>query len=172
MDRETKEQVVKELSDKFGAAKALYLADFRGISVEGLTTLRNNLRQKAGVLSVVKNTLAKKSIENTPYESLQKHIDGPTAIIFSNEDPAATAKVIIDFKKKNNFLGIKSGWLSGKILSEKEIEQISKLPSREELMAKILATFKAPHSGLVNTLSGVHRKLLNVLIAIKDKKTN
>ncbi len=170
MNRQEKAEFVQSFSEKIKDCEALYLADYCGLNVEKLSTLRRELREKDGELNVVKNKLAQKAIADTPFESLSEYFTNPNAVIISKSDPAAVAKVLVDFNKKNDEFELKNGWLSGEVLDLEGIKKVSNLPTREELLVTVLRSLTGPHYGLVNTMIGVHRKLIMALNAIKEKK--
>ena len=171
MKRLEKEEKVESLSKALSDAKLLCLGEFQGLNVQEITSLRQALRGAHAEFHVVKNTLAKRALHETPLEVLEKHFSGPTAIAFSSDDPVEPAKVLIRFSKDNPKLKLKAGLLEGRILSAEGIEELSKLPSREILLASLLGTLKSPPTALVNVLSGVMRKFLWVLRAIDEART-
>lgn len=171
MNKETKQQQVTELHEKLTQAKAVFLADFRGMNVEQATTLRNELRAAAVEYKVVKNTLLELASKGTDKESLTPHYAGPTAIAFSYDDPVAAAKVLSKFAKAqpNNFK-LKAGVLTGKAIQVADIQALADLPSREVLLAKLLGTLNAPVSNFVGVLAAVPGSFVRALAAIQAKK--
>lgn len=170
MNKQEKAAEVLSIKRDLEESEAVYLAGYRGLTVERMSALRAKLREKNGKFRVVKNTLTAKAIDESAYESIKEFLVGPTSVIFCKEDPSGAAKMLLEFAKKNTQLELKAGWMSGQPLSVGDIAKISELPSRDELLAQVLRCIKGPHSGLVNTLIGVHRNILNVLNAIKDTK--
>lgn len=170
MKRVEKGKKVESLSKALSDARLLCLGDFQGLNVQEMTSLRQALRISHTEFHVVKNTLAKRAIQGTPLEVLEEHFSGPTGVAFSAHDPVEPAKVLIRFSKDNPKLKLKAGLLEGKVLSTESIEELSKLPSRETLLASLLGTLKSPPTGLVNVLSGVIRKFLWVLRAIDEER--
>lgn len=169
---EAKKVIVSNLTDKIANSKTLVLVDYRGLTVEQDTELRVALR-KAGVkYEVVKNTLTRFAMNNNGYSELDTYLNGPTAIAYSYEDVLAPAKVIAEFAKKFEHLQIKVGIVEGKIFAEDEIKALAELPSREELIAKVLAGFNAPITGFVNVLNGNLRGLVVALNGIAEKKAS
>ncbi len=165
-----KKGVVKELSEKIKAAKAIVLADYRGLTVEQDTELRNALR-KAGVeYKVVKNTLTSLAMEENGLNDLNAYLSGPTSIAMSDSDLVAPAKVMSEYAKKYEKLDLKAGVVEGKIIDVDNIKRLADLPPREVLIAKVLGGFNAPISGLVNVLNGNIRGLVVALNAIAEKK--
>lgn len=166
-----KKEIVKELSEKIREAKALILADYRGLTVEQDTELRRALR-KAGVeYRVVKNTLTKLAAKENGYEELEPFLNSPTSMALSKTDPVAPAKVLSEYAKKFEKLEIKVGIVEGKIVDLNGIKAIADLPPREVLIGKALGGFKAPLYGLVNVLNGNIRGLVVALNAIAEKKS-
>jgi large subunit ribosomal protein L10 len=153
MDRVTKEQQVNELKDKLGKTASLVLADYRGIDVPTVTGLRDLFRKVQCEYKVYKNTLVKLAVKGTPMEGIGKHLEGPTAIIFSWESPSAPAKVATKFAKDVEKFVVKGGYFEGQVLDVKGVESLASMPGKDELRAKLLATFMAPATDLVRTLS-------------------
>ncbi|MDP4092385.1 MAG: 50S ribosomal protein L10 [Bacillota bacterium] len=169
---QAKKEVVNELSEKIKAAKAMVLADYRGLTVEQDTELRSALR-KAGVeYKVVKNTLTRLAAKENGLDGLDSFLNGPTAVAMSDTDPVAPAKVISEYAKKYEKLEMKVGVVEGKIIDVNEIKALADLPPREVLIAKVLGGFNAPISGFVNVLNGNIRGLVVALNAIAEQKAN
>ncbi len=167
-----KKEVVSELSTKFKEAKAMVLADYRGLTVEQDTELRSALR-KAGVeYKVVKNTMTKFAADQNGLEGLDPFLNGPTALALSTTDPVAPAKVLSDYAKKYDKLELKVGVVEGKIIDLAGIKALAELPPKEVLIAKVLGGFNAPISGFVNVLNGNIRGLVVALNAIAEQKAN
>lgn len=165
-----KQEVVKEISDKMKNAKAMVLADYRGLTVEQDTELRSALR-KAGVeYRVVKNTLTRFAAKENNLEGLTPYLSGPTAIALSNTDPVAPAKVLMEYSKKYEKLELKVGVVEGKIIDLNGIKALAELPPKEVLIARALGGIKSPLAGLVNVLNGNIRGLVVALNAIAEKK--
>ncbi len=165
-----KKEVVKRLSQQFSEAEILVSVDYMGLDVAAITDLRAKLRQVDGSMEVVKNTLLRLAVKDTDGELLMESFTGPTAIVSSAGDVVALAKVLVDFAKSNDKLEISAAAMSGKMLDAKQVEQLSKMPSREELLTKLLYVLNGVPTSLVNVLSGVPRSMVNVLSAIKDQK--
>ncbi len=165
-----KKEIVERLRQQFSAAQILVAVDYKGLDVAAITDLRSKLRQADGQMEVVKNTLLRRAVQDTEAESLLDCFKGPTAIVSTASDPVAVAKALVDFAKANEKLEISAGVMSGKGLSPDEIKQLSKLPSKEELLTSLVYTLNAVPTSLVNVLSGVPRAFVNVLSAVKDQK--
>ena len=170
MKKSSKEQVVSELAGKLAAAKASFLADYRGLTVDQVNQLRGKLREVGVDYRVVKNTLLKLAAKDTGAACLEEHLTGPTAIAIVMDDPVAPAKVLSEYAKQNNKFELKAGALEGKLLSLDDIKALSDLPSREVLLAKMLGSMNAPITNFVGVLAAVPRSLVQVLAAIQDKK--
>ena len=171
MNKESKQQVVAELHEKLQKAKAVFLADFRGMSVEQATTLRDELRKASVEYKVVKNTLLELASKDTDKAALNSYYAGPTAIALSYDDPVAAAKVLSKFaKEQTNPFTLKAGLLSGKTISPADIQALADLPSREVLIAKMLGSMQAPATNFVGVLAAVPGSFVRALDAIRAKK--
>ncbi|WHH57463.1 50S ribosomal protein L10 [Petroclostridium sp. X23] len=167
---EQKKEAVQQLVEKLKSASSGVLVDYRGLTVEQDTDLRNELR-KAGVeYKVVKNTLTRFAANETGYEALDPFLHGPTSLALTYEDPVAAAKVLSEFAKKNDKLEIKAGFVDGKVIDVNGVKALAELPPKEVLIAKVLGGFNAPISGFVNVLNGNLRGLAVALNAIAEKK--
>ena len=151
---EAKKAQVVELVDVLKNATTGVLVDYRGLTVEEDTKLRNNLRAAGVKYFVVKNTLLRLAANQTGLEDLDSILHGPTALAVS-EDAVAPAKVLADFAKENDTLEIKSGFMDGKVLSLDEINTLAKTPSKETLIAKMMGSLNSPISGLARLLSTI-----------------
>ncbi len=171
MNKEEKQNLITELHEKLANAKAVFLADFRGLNVTQATDLRNQLRKANVEYRVVKNTLLERASRGTDKETLSSQYVGPTAIAFSYDDPVEAAKVLSRCAKElqANFK-LKAAVLTGKLISVPDIQALAELPSREVLLAKLLGTMNAPVSGFVRTLAAVPQSFVRVLDAIKNTK--
>jgi large subunit ribosomal protein L10 len=171
MNRSDKEAIVTEVAEKVSRATAMYFADFTGLTVGEASELRREFR-KAGIeYTVVKNTLAKKALEQvTGYESVYEKLVGPTGIAFSYDDAVAPAKIIKKFSEKSGKLKLKVAVLEKQVFDGSKLDELSKLPTRGELMSGILGSIQAPISGVVGAIGAVARDLVNVIDAIEKKK--
>ena len=152
-----KKAVVAELSEKVESAQTIVLAEYRGIQVGDLTKLRAKAREDGVYLRVVKNTLARRAVEGTPFEPLAAEMTGP--LIYSiSEDAVAAAKVINDFAKDNDNLVIKAGNYAGEQLDEAGIKALANIPSREVLLAQLLGVMQAPVSAFARALGALAAK--------------
>ena len=151
---EAKKAQVAELIEVLNGATTGVLVDYRGLTVEEDTKLRNNLREAGVKYFVVKNTLLRLAANQTGLEDLDSILHGPTALAVS-DDAVAPAKVLADFAKENDTLEIKSGFMDGKVLSIDEINTLAKTPSKETLIAKMMGSLNSPISGLARLLSTI-----------------
>jgi large subunit ribosomal protein L10 len=170
MNKAEKVTEVNFLSERLKKAKAVILAEYRGLKVSEITEIRKDLRKNAGELKVVKNRLAKRAMAASGIASMEGHLKGPLALVFSDQDPVVISKLLTKHAETYAALKLKAAYLDGKVIDAKGLEALSKLPSREELYAKLLGTLAAPAQGLVRVLHGVPQKLAIVLKAIAEKK--
>ena len=169
LNLEGKKEVVAEISARVAKAQAIVIAEYRGIPVEDITVLRREARASGVYLRVLKNTLARRAVKGTPFEKLADQMVGPLAYGIS-EDPVAAAKVLHAYAKKNDKLVIKGGAIPGQLMNAKEVGQLATMPSREELIARLMGTMQAPIAKLVRTLNEVPAKLVRTLAAVRDQK--
>jgi large subunit ribosomal protein L10 len=173
LNKQSKQQVVTEVHEKLARAKAVFLADFRGMTVEKATTLRNDLRLAAVEYKVVKNTLLEIASADTDAVALASHFNGPTAIAITYTDPVAAAKVLAKYAKEQQAaFRLKAGLLSGKMITVAEIQALAELPSREVLIAKMLGSMNAPATNFVGVLAAVPGTFVRALDAIRQQKQN
>lgn len=170
MKRTEKEQLVAQWSEKFKMAKAVILTEYRGLKVSELTELKREVRKLAGDLRVVKNRLVKRALQGSELAALEEHFKGPTAVAVSAGDPVNLSKLLAKYVGSFAPFKFKVGFLSGKIISAREIENLSKLPSKEELYAKLLGTLAAPATNLARLLQAVPQKLARTLKEIEKQK--
>ena len=170
-----KQAVVAELKEQLTSAKGVVLTGYKGLTVAQDTALRREFREAGVTYHVVKNTMLRLAAQEAGIEGLDEHLEGTTAFAFSAEDAVAPAKVIGGFIKKNKLddagvLMIKVGMGEGQVIDAKEVNALATLPSREELIAKMLGSMNAPISKTVNVLQGVIRKAVYVLDAVRAQK--
>ncbi|MEJ2151375.1 MAG: 50S ribosomal protein L10 [Gemmatimonadota bacterium] len=165
-----KKKIVTELGDRLSGVKCLYLADFTGLGVAEITDLRRQLAEADVDFIVVKNTLAKRALEDTPYAALAEHLEGPNAFAFSTEDVVSPAKVLTDFAKAADRPQIKAGAIEGQVVSIEEIRRIAKLPARNVLLSEVVGYARAPIAGLVYTLNGLLSQFVRTLDAVRAQR--
>ena len=166
---EQKQAMVSEVATKLQGAQAVIVAEYRGLNVERVTQLRSKARKSGVYLRVLKNTLARRAVKGTPFEKLSEQMVGPLMYGIS-QDPVAGAKVLSEFAKENELFVIKAGAMPNAVISAQEIKALSQLPSREELIAKLLGTMQAPVTKLVRTMNEVPSKFVRTLAAYRDTK--
>lgn len=172
MNRDQKTDIISELNETFSKAKFAVVADYRGLKVTQLEKLRKNLRESDAQIQVAKNTLLRLAVKGTPYEGLSDAFSGTTAVAVGFTEPVGPSKALTAFASEFNAFSIRTAVLDGTILSADDVVALSKLPSREELLGKLLGTMSAVPTGFVRVLSAVPQKLLYALSAIKDQKDN
>ena len=170
MARPEKVQKVESLQEIFNESMSVILNDFTGLNVEKISELRKLCRENGVEYRVVKNTLAKRGIKGTPGEALDGHFEGPTALAISRETENVSAKIIADFAKEHEAPKFKAGLVEGKIIDATEILALAKLPTKPELLSKLLAGMQSPGNNLVSVLQGTLRNLLYAMNAIIEKK--
>jgi len=166
---EQKQAMVSEVAAKLQGAQSVIVAEYRGLNVERVTQLRSKARKSGVWLRVLKNTLARRAVKGTPFEKLSEQLVGPLMYGIS-QDPVAGAKVLSEFAKENELFVIKAGAMPNAVMSAQDIKALSQLPSREELLAKLLGTMQAPMTKLVRTLNEVPGKFVRTLAAVRDSK--
>lgn len=170
MNKLKKEKTVEFLNKEVNAAKSIILLDYKGINVETIGHFRAFCRKNNVRYRVVKNTLFLRALKDTDFSCLNEHVDGPVSILYSVEDEVAPAKVISTFDKNLNKFIVKAGSLSGNVINDKEIEELSKLPSKEVITGRMLGVLNGPARSFVSVLNQTVAGFVNVLSNIKDKK--
>ncbi len=167
-----KAAVVEEMKEKLQSAQGAVFVGFSGLSVADVTKLRRKFREGGVEYKVVKNTLTRIAADELGFNDLDAVLEGPTAIAYSAEDTVAPAKILKDFIKetKTEALTVKAGIADGQVIDAVAVEALASLPSREELLAKLVGSMQAPISGLVNVLQGNIRNMVYVLDAVRAKK--
>ncbi len=174
LNRQEKEKRVGWLNEQFRGAKALFLTNFQGLSVSEMNALRSELRNRGVNYKVMKNTLVRLAYQDTDVATLGPDFVGPRAAAWTetSDNAPAMAKVLVDFAKAHPNLTLIRGVLDGKLVEPTEMEALSTLPPREELLARVLGTMKAPMNAFVGTLAAVPRSLLTALKAIEEQKSS
>ena len=165
-----KERKIAELVEILGEAKAIYLADLSGMSVEMLTGFRRLCRENGITLEVVKNTLLHRASRETQFAPVSPHLHGPTALMTTTTDAVAPARILDQYIKKNKMPKVKVAWLEGDLFDEMGIQALAKLPSREVLLSMLLSVLNAPLTNLVGVLSACPRNLANVLDQVAKRR--
>ena len=152
LNLEQKKAVVVEVSEQVSTAQAIIVAEYRGLQVGEMTALRVQARKSGVYLRVLKNTLVRRAVEGTPFSGLANEMVGPLVFGISS-DPVSAAKVLSDFAKVNDKFIIKAGAMPNQVMDVKGVQALASLPSREELLAKLLGTMQAPVAKFVRTLN-------------------
>jgi len=169
LNLEQKQAVVSEIAAQLGKAQSVIVAEYRGLDVGAVTELRSKARKSGLYLRVLKNTLARRAVKGTPFEKLSDQMTGPL-IYGISQDPVAGARVLSAFAKDNEKLVIRAGAMPNVLMSVKDVKALAALPSREELLAKLLGTMQAPVVKFVQTLNEVPTKFVRALAAVRDKQ--
>ena len=164
-----KKEIVAEISDVASQALSVAVAEYRGMEVAELTDLRVKAREQGVYLRVVRNTLAKRALSDTKFSDLDSALTGPLIYGFSVEAPGGAARLFKDFSKTNDKLNVTALSIGG-LLGPEKLDAVASLPTRDEALAKLLATFKAPAEKFVQTINEVPGKFVRVLAAIKEEK--
>ncbi len=171
MNRDEKAQAISEFAEGIGQATNAFLIDFKGITVPQVTELRKQVRETGSEYVVVKNTLALIAVKDSPLKTLEKQFTGMTAVAYNKTDAVALAKALTKFAKDVPTVQFKGAMLNGQIVPAAEIQNIASLPSREELVSKLLFLLQSPIRGLVTVLNANIRNLAVVLDQIAKQKT-
>ena len=169
LNLEEKKAVVAEVSAEFAGAQTVVVAEYRGITVENMTQLRAQARKEGVYLRVLKNTLVRRAVADTPFAGIADQLVGPLAYGIS-KDPVAAAKVMHGFAKTNDKFVIKAGAMPNFLMSAKDVGNLASMPSRDELLSKLLGTMQAPIAQFVRTLNEVPTKFVRGLAAVRDKQ--
>ena len=169
LNLDDKKTVVAEVSAEIANAQSIIVAEYRGLGVVDLTALRANARKSGVYLRVAKNTLVRRAIAGTPFEGLSKQLVGPL-IYGISKDPVAAAKLLNDFAKGNDKLAIRIGAMPNYVMDVAGVKALATMPSREELLSKLLGTMQAPITQFVRTLNEVPTKFVRGLAAVRDAK--
>lgn len=169
LNLDEKKAVVAEVSTQVAKAQAIIIAEYRGLGVGNMTKLRAKARESGIYFRVLKNSLARRAISGTPFSGLSDHMIGPLAYGIGS-DPVAAAKVLHEFSKGNDKFVIKAGAMPNLVMSSKEIGSLAALPSRDELLSKLLGTMQAPVANFVRTLNEVPARFVRGLAAVRDQK--
>ncbi|MGE4266528.1 MAG: 50S ribosomal protein L10 [Deferribacterales bacterium] len=172
MKRADKEQLVNALAEQVKSADALFLANYKGLTFPQITAIRAAIKSQGSDFKVVKNTLLKIALHDNDITALDEYLKEPTTCAIVKGDVAAVAKEFKKFAKSYDKFNIKAGYLEGSRLTADDVNRLADLPSREELLAKMLGSMNAPVVNFVSLLANIPRSLLNVLNAVKDKKQN
>jgi large subunit ribosomal protein L10 len=169
LNLEQKRALVVEVGAKVAQAQAIVLAEYRSLDVEAITHLRAKARGAGVYFRVLKNTLARRAVAETPFAGLAQHMTGPLVYGISR-DPVAVAKVLNDFAKGNDKLVIRAGAMPNQVMSAKEVATLASMPSRLELIARLMGTMQAPIAKFARTLNEVPGKFVRTLAAVRAER--
>jgi large subunit ribosomal protein L10 len=164
-----KQDMVAEVSAEVAKAQTVVIAEYRSLTVADMTDLRRKARGAGVYLRVVKNTLARRAVADTPFQGLSEQMVGPLAYGIS-ADPVAAAKVLNDYARSNDKLVIKGGAMANKVMSAKDVATLASMPSREQLLAQLMGTMRAPVAKFVQTLNEVPGKFVRTLAALHGER--
>lgn len=167
---EDKQKIVNEIEQKLQDATLVVFTNFRGLNVDEMTELRNKLRVPGVEYKVLKNTMTRFALKNLGFEEASQQIEGPNAVLFSNDDPVGPAKTIFEFAKKHTKLEVKLGILEGQVVSADKVKALADLPPREVLIAQVLGTMQAPITSFVRVLNANLTGLVRALDQVREQK--
>lgn len=167
---EQKQAIVAEVAEVAKTAQAAIAAEYSGLTVEQMTALRREARNNGVYLRVVKNTLARRALEETDYACMRESLKGPLVLAFSTRDPSSAAKILSTFAKQNEKLVVRVVALSGKLLTPGDLEALATLPSRDQAISMLMGVMKAPIEKFVRTLAEPANKLARTFAAVRDQK--
>lgn len=170
LTREKKQEIVKDLEDNFKKQKIVLFSDFRGVNVSKLTALRKEVKKVGAEFKVAKKTFLRLALKAIGIEYDPKELEGEIGVVFGYEDQIAPVKTAVKFGKENKTFKVLKGILDGKLLEGKDVLLLAKLPSRDQLLAKLAWVLNSPIQGFYNVLQGNLRNLVVVLNKIRDKK--
>ena len=165
MERAAKQQVIEEVRGELANVMSVVVADFRGLDVATVTGMRNEFRKAGCSYRVIKNTLVKIAVKDTPASAMTSLLAGPNAFIWSSESPSAPAKLAVKYAKEHANFKIRGGYFEGQVLDEPGIQALASMPGREELQASLLMTFLAGPTDMVRTLAAGPMNFLYLLQA-------
>lgn len=170
LNLQQKQAVVADVAKVAAQAPVMIAAEYSGITVAQMTRLRREARQANVFLKVVKNNLLRRAVAGTGFECTQDSLVGPLLVAFSGTEPNSAARVLREFRKTVPRLEVRVVALPGRLLGPGDLERVAALPTREEALARLMGTMKAPITKLVRTLAAPHTKLLLTLVALRDRK--
>ena len=165
-----KQAIVAEVNGTASKALSAVMADYRGVSVDHMTSLRKQAREAGVEVRVIRNTLAKRAFEGTDFECMQEVLLGPNIVAFSLDEPGAGARIFKDFAKENEAFEIKALSVGGKLLPAGQIDALAKLPTRDQALAMLMGVMQAPITKLVRTFNDVPAKVTRGVAAVRDQK--
>ena len=170
LNLEGKKAVVAEVAEIASTAHSAIAAEYRGLTVTDMTALRDAAREQHVQIRVIRNTLARRAVEGTDFACMQDGMIGPLVYGFSMEDPGAVARVMSEFSKENDQFEVKMVSLGGDLLPAEEIDRLAKMPTKDQAIAILMGTMKAPVEKLVRTLVAPTSKMVRTVAAVRDAK--
>lgn len=170
MPTETKEQLVAEIKERFNASEAIIMVDYRGLSVKQMQALRGKMRETGSELKIYKNSLTEIAIRELALPNMDEYLAGPTAFVFIAEDAAPPAKALSAFAREHKALELKGGLVQNQVVNAEGVKAIATLPSREELIAKLLGTMQNPIVGFARVLNGPVEAFARTVQAVADQQ--
>lgn len=170
LNLDDKKAIVDEVSQQAQQALSLVGADYRGLSVSEMTTLRAQARDAGVYLRVVRNTLARRAVDGTDFDCVKESLVGPLVLAFSNDNPGAAARIFRDFAKDHKALEVKMLSVGGKLLEASQLDAVASLPTYDEAISQLMSVMKAPIDKFVRTLAAPHTKLVRTFAAVADQK--
>ena len=167
---EDKKTIVNEVAEVAKHAVSLIAAEYSGLTVAQLTSLRKSARESGVYMRVVRNTLARKAVEGTQFACMQQALVGPLVLAFSKEDPGAAARLIKEFAKQNEKLVVKALAIDSQLLPPEGLNKLASLPTRDEAIAQVMSVMLAPITQFVRTVAAPHAKLVRTIAAVRDQK--
>lgn len=165
-----KKAVVAEVANVASSAHSAVAADYRGLTVHEMTDLRQKARAQNVYLKVVKNTLASRAVEGTDFECMSEGLTGPLMLAFSTEDPGSAARVIKEYTKTTSRLEVRAVAIGGRVYGAEELDRVATLPTRDEALARLAGTLRAPLDKFARTLNEVPGKLVRTVEAVRAQK--
>lgn len=166
-----KEETIRSIVEDLKACSAVWIVDYRGLTVKQSEELRRSIKEADGTIKVLKNTLTKRALAELGLPSMDEYLHGPSAFVFAGEDPVLSAKAVKAFGAKNKNLVIKGGLMEGEVLTPEQVKAVADLPSREQLIGMVAGAIAGVARGLAVSISGVSRGLAVVAQAIADQKS-
>lgn len=171
MTREQKAAFVAEFQERLGRSEAIFLTDFTGLNVQAMTSLRSQLKKSGGEYLVVKNRLVRRALAETELPDISGFLEGPTGIVFGDDDVVAAARTVTDFAKENEDRPVfKVGVLETTILDAAQIDRVANLPSRDELLSQVAGVLSAPMSALAGAMSGKLQEMAGLVDALREER--
>jgi large subunit ribosomal protein L10 len=170
MPTASKQTAVAEIKERFNAAESVLMIDYRGLSVKEMQELRRELRANGSDVKIYKNSLTEIAIRELALPNMDELLEGPTAFVFVSEDPVAPAKALTTFAKAHKALELKGGFVDNQVVNADGLKAIATLPSREELIAKLLGTMQNPIVGFARVLNGPVEAFARTVQAVADQK--